>query len=121
MPKLLDSQDEMAGEAGPAGDGRWVVLKELLYELLCKGARDLRDESVELHSNMETALARLKWKGLAADLSDIRTGNWYKTKTEMQILQKIYVAMQRLERGEDVGALDNDNLFVGEPEPEPGS
>lgn len=121
MPKLLDSQNETVEEAVEAGDGRWAVLKELLYDLLCKGARDLRDESVELHSNMETALARLKWKGLAADLSDIRTGNWYKTKTEMQILQKIYVAMQRLERGEDVGTLDKDNLFVGEPEPEPGS
>ena len=117
-PKLVEEQENQAGN-DEAATGRWAVLKELLYDMLCQGARELRDESVELHSNMETALSRLKWKGLAADLSDIRTGNWYKTKTEMRVLQKLYVAMQRLERGEDVGALDSENLFADEPaEPE---
>src|SRR5579872_2068236 len=78
---------DRAREAKP--EDQLKILRQQIGNLLLERVKELSEESLKVHSDMESILSRLLWHAEAADVGDIRTANWHRTKTEISILQHV--------------------------------
>jgi hypothetical protein len=73
-----------------SGDERIVAIREKVEALLTERLSVLHEEALVLSADMEALIGRLVYKGHVAKVDDLKAGRWYRTASDLRLLQEIY-------------------------------
>ncbi len=66
----------------------------------------LHREASDLSADMEALIGRIRCKGHAAKVDDLRAGRWYRTASDLRLLQELYSFVCR------VGGLEESSIAM---------
>jgi hypothetical protein len=72
------------------GDEKLVAIREKIEALLTDRLGILHEEALTLAADMEALLGRIGYKGHVAKVDDLKAGRWYRTASDLRLLQEIY-------------------------------
>jgi hypothetical protein len=72
------------------------VIKAEVERLIASRLGILHREASDLSADMEALIGRLQNKGGAAKVDDLKAGRWYRTASDLRLLQEIYTFVCRV-------------------------
>lgn len=85
---------------------RFELMRSRIKDLLINRIQLLRIEAHTIQTDMEALMFRLNKEGSAAQLADVKTARWYRTASQVTVLQQLFDLSNRL------AGKPNEVLFV---------
>jgi hypothetical protein len=71
-------------------EAKLLLVKARIEKMLCDRLSTLNDEASVVHADMEALVARIHRKGHIAKVDDLKAGRWYRTASDLRLLQSVY-------------------------------